>query len=137
MDLTTTAYALLFVRVSLGILFLFQAIDKIFTVGLKEFTSTILSGMKKDQVPPGFIRFSAYVSSYIELVGGVFLILGLFLPEVYIILALNLIMVILSFSYMQALWDLKHVFPRMVLLVFLMIMSHELDLYSLDHFFFH
>ena len=135
MEPTMTAYALLFVRVSLGILFLFQAIDKIFTVGLHDFAETIMGGLQKSKVPKAFIKLSAYISSYIELVGGLLLILGIFLPEVYIILSLNLIMVVLSFSYMQALWDMKHVFPRMVMLVFMMMVPLEKDLYTLGQLF--
>ncbi|NND94173.1 MAG: DoxX family membrane protein [Flavobacteriales bacterium] len=135
MEIELESTAIAFVRISLGIIFLFQAFDKIFTVGLKQFTETIMHGMSRSKIPRNFIRFSSFVSSYIELVGGLFLILGLFLPIVYLILAFNLVMVILSFSFMQPLWDMKHVFPRLVMLVFLMLMPMELDIYSISNIF--
>jgi putative oxidoreductase len=131
MELQMDSIAIALVRISLGVIFLFQAYDKIFTVGLKDFTDTVIQGMRRSKIPDTFIRVSSFISSYIELVGGLLLILGLFLPIIYLIMSLNLIMVILSFSYMQPLWDMKHVFPRMAMLVFLMLMPLEADIYSL------
>ena len=131
MELHMDSIAIALVRISLGVIFFFQAYDKIFTVGLKGFTDTVIQGMSKSKVPRAFIKVSSFISSYIELVGGILLIFGLFLPLIYFIMALNLVMVILSFSYMQPLWDMKHVFPRMAMLVFLMLMPLESDIYTL------
>lgn len=125
------AYAILLVRLTLGTLFLFQAIDKVFIVGVKDFTTTVVSGLGKTKVPNEFVRMSAYLSSYIELIGGIMLITGIFLPLVYILLAINLVMVVVSFSFIQPLWDMKHVFPRLAMLVFLMSMPLESDVYHL------
>lgn len=126
------AIAIAFVRIVLGILFLFQAYDKIFVAGLKEFTLNVTKGTERSGIPLAFVRFSTHLSSYIELVGGALLILGLFLPWVYVILAINLTMVVLGFSFMQPLWDMKHVFPRIALLVFLMCVPQEMDIYNLS-----
>lgn len=126
------AAAILTVRVILGILFFSQAYDKVFTVGLKEFNRSVAEGLTSSKVPNAFVRISTLISSYLELLGGVLLILGLFLPIVYLLLALNLIMVTLSFSYLKPLWDLKHVFPRLVMLVFLMTVPAASDIYNLS-----
>lgn len=134
-DFNTYALAIVFVRVVLGILFFFQAYDKIFVAGLKEFTRNVTKGTQRSGIPLTFVRFSTHLSSYIELIGALFLILGLFLPWVYLILAINLIMVVLGFSYLQPLWDMKHVFPRLAMLVFLMFTPQEMDVFSLSNFF--
>lgn len=134
LDSHMTAFAMLAVRWVLGTLLLFQAFDKIFTVGLSSFNATIVDGLKKSKLPKGFILFSGTVSSYIELVGSIMLILGVFLPLVYPILALNLLMVSIGFSYMKPMWDMNIFFPRFVLLIFLMSIPSVLDIYSLDAF---
>ena len=126
------AIAIAFVRICLGILFFFQAYDKIFVTGLKEFTHDVTSGTKRSGVPIAFVKFSTYLSSYIELVGAVLLILGLFLSWAYLILAINLIMVVLGLSFLQPLWDMKHVFPRIVMLTFLLVVPIEQDLFRLS-----
>jgi putative oxidoreductase len=131
LELSMDSFAILTARLVLGVLFFFQAYDKVFTVGLKEFTANIIAGSSSTGLNKGFIRFSAIVSSYIELLGSVLLILGLFLPWVYVLLALNLVMVSLAFSYLKPLWDMSHVFPRLVLLIFLMMMPMDADLYTL------
>lgn len=129
------AAAIFTVRVILGILFFSQAYDKVFTVGLKEFNKTVAEGLMSTKVPNTFVRLSTFISSYVELIGGVLLILGLFLPIVYLLLAFNLIMVTLSFSYLKPIWDLKHVFPRLIMLVFLMAIPSSSDLYTLGSLF--
>ena len=134
-DFNTYALAIVFVRVVLGILFFFQAYDKIFVAGLKEFTRNVTKGTQRSGLPLVFVRFSTHLSSYIELIGAVFLVSGLFLPWVYLFMAINLIMVVLGFSYLQPLWDMKHVFPRLAMLVFLMCTPQEMDVYSLSNFF--
>lgn len=131
----TYALAIVFVRVVLGILFFFQAYDKIFVAGLKEFTQNVTRGTTRSGIPLAFVRISTHLSSYIELMGAVFLILGLFLPWIYLILAINLVMVVLGFSFLQPLWDMKHVFPRLAMLVFLMCAPAELDIFRLSNFF--
>jgi uncharacterized membrane protein YphA (DoxX/SURF4 family) len=131
LELHMEAFAILMVRLVLGVLFFFQAYDKVFTVGLKQFSATVISGSRSAGLNKGFIKFSAAISSYIELIGSVLLILGFFLPWVYLFLALNLVMVSLAFSFMKPLWDMSHVFPRLILLIFLMAMPMDADLYTL------
>jgi uncharacterized membrane protein YphA (DoxX/SURF4 family) len=120
------------VRICLGILFFFQAYDKIFVAGLKEFTLNVTSGTERSRIPATFVKFSTHLSSYLELVGGALLILGLFLSWAYLMLAVNLVMVVLGFSFLQPLWDMKHVFPRIAMLTFLMVVSIEQDLFRLS-----
>nr|AWJ66219.1 hypothetical protein [uncultured bacterium] len=129
------ALALAAVRITLGILFVSQAYDKIFRLGLKEFSKTILSGVKSPRVPRSFITLSAFSSSYVELIAGAMLILGIFLPYAYAVLAINLVLVAAGFSYLKPIWDMEHFFPRLVMLIYLMTMPIAEDIYRLGSFF--
>jgi putative oxidoreductase len=126
------AIAIAFVRICLGILFFFQAYDKVYVAGMKEFTRNVTTGTKRSRIPAVFVKISAYLSSYIELVGGVLLILGVFVSWAYLLLAINLVMVVLGFSFLQPLWDMKHVFPRMAMLAFLMVTPLDYDVFRLS-----
>ncbi|MFT7611265.1 MAG: putative membrane protein YphA (DoxX/SURF4 family) [Parvicellaceae bacterium] len=131
-----TEIAIATVRIILGLLFFFQAYDKIFNVGQSEFTRTVMAGDKVKWMPKSFIQISTTLSSFIELIGGGLLILGIFLPFVYLFLAINLIMVGLAFSYMKPIWDMKHYFPRLAMLVYLMMMPAEIDVYAIQSLFY-
>ena len=78
--------------------------------------------------------FSAFYTSVVEFFGGILLIFGLFKPIVLALLGIDLIMVAMAFSIIEPMWDMKHVFPRLVLLSALMIIPHNWELYSIDYF---
>ncbi len=137
MELLTThldTISIFFARTVLGILFLFQAIDKLFGVGVSQFSKSLNDIDCYKGIPKSFLRFSITISSLIELTSGVMLVLGLFIPIAYSILVLNMILVALAFSINRPVWDMKFYFPRMLLLIFLMIFSDNMDLLSLDNF---
>lgn len=121
------------VRTILGVLFFFQAYDILFRVGMKETFETVCDGCRKKGIPDWFSKLSVVFSTYIELIGGLLLIFGLFQPWVLLALGGNLIMVTLGFSFLNGLWDMKHVFPRLVLLVALFLFPAEWDVWTLDN----
>ena len=67
----------------------------------------------------------------VECFGGLFLIIGLFHQEIIILISLSLLMVTIGFSILNPIWDLKHVFPRALLIVLLFILSNHFY-YGLD-----
>ena len=73
----------------------------------KEFESTIL--------PKWLIVSTAYYTSYVELIGGFLLIIGLFRKQAIYLLALDLLIVSFGHGFMEPIWDLSHVIPRAVL----------------------
>lgn len=122
----------LMLRWILGAWFFFQAYDKIFRLGLNQVTETVCKDCEKRDLRPWFVHFSVTVSSFIELLGGALLILGLAIPYAMVLLALDLIMVSIAFGYLNGLWDTKHVFPRIVLLSALFLIPFEWDVLSID-----
>ncbi len=122
-------------RLILGSLFFFQAYDKLIRIGLKETITTAYAGYRDHSVPKWFVGISIWLSTYIELIGGALLILGLFKSIALILLGINLIMVVIAFSYLRGMWDMQHVFPRLVLLVALFLIPFEWDVWTLDRLF--
>jgi putative oxidoreductase len=123
----------LFIRLFCGIIFLFQGYDKLFKVKLNQVIDTFDDEAEKKNIPKLFVVFSAFYSSIVEFFGGIFLIVGLFKPIVLILLGFDLIMVAFAFSIIEAMWDMKHVFPRLALISALMLMPTEWEIVSIDY----
>jgi len=120
-------------RVILGILFFFQGFDKVFNVGISGVISFFKEESKHKWIPPLILTSSAYITSFIELVGGTLLILGLYKTTTLYLLGLDLLLVTAAFSYLKPMWDMQLLFPRLMLLSALLIFPVEWDIFSLDH----
>lgn len=120
------------IRVILGFLLFFQAYDKIFKIKLENVVAEIANGNRSKHVPNSITKLSVYLSSYIELIGGILLIIGcLTIPALYLV-GLHLTMVCIAFSYLDPVWDTKLVFSRLILLVFLILTPVIYNIISLD-----
>ena len=75
---------------------------------------------------------TAYYTSYVELVGGLLLIAGLFRKYTLYLLGIDLLMVSFGHGLMEPIWDLSHVIPRAILLITLLLLPQEWDKWSLD-----
>jgi len=115
----------LFVRLFLGIILIFQGYDKLFVVKIKNVVSMFNEASTKKNVPHILVVFTSYFTSIVECFGGLLLITGLFHQEVLILISLSLLMVSIGFSVLNPIWDLKHVFPRVLLIVLLFILSNH------------
>jgi putative oxidoreductase len=133
---TPEAAALFLARVFLGILFVIQGYDKLFSIGIKTVYTTIRPSFKKIHLPDFVILFAAGFSSIIEFAGGLMLILGLFKYAALYMLGIDLLMVAAAFSLIDPVWKLDIVFPRFLLLLFLLIVPGQLDTITLDSMFF-
>lgn len=121
----------LFLRCLLGIIFLFQGYGKIMTLGIKKVYDLFFSGYEQ-LLPKWIILSTAYYTSYIELMGGVLLVLGLFKKQVLYLLALDLIIVSVGHGLLEPIWDLQHVFPRAILIAALLLLPQHWDKWSLN-----
>jgi putative oxidoreductase len=125
--------AMLLARVFLGILFVFQGYDKLFNVGIRNVTEGFHSGMAGKNIPSAAVKAGAWFTSLAEFTGGGLLILGLLKYIALYILAADIILVSVAFSIIRPMWDLQFVFPRLVLLIFLLLAPAAWDLISMDY----
>lgn len=130
---TNRVVAVWLLRLILGFIFLMQGYGKVFTLGLENvINAEFFNGTFKGILPDFVIQATAYYTSYIELIGGLMLILGLRVN--YALYALGSVLVIVTFGHglAEPIWNLSHVFPRTILLIALLILPREWDKISLD-----
>ena len=132
LESNTGILAYTMVRIILGVLFFFQAYDKIFKIKLENVVAEISNGDKSKHVPLGLTKLSVYTSSYLELFGGLFLILGFLTLPVLYLLGIHLVIVSMAFSYLDPVWDTRLVFSRLILLLLLVVAPISLNSISLD-----
>jgi putative oxidoreductase len=120
-------------RVFLGLLFFLQGYDKIFRIGVKQVIQTIHKPLSSKGVPTLFSSLGAYFTSYIEFICGAFLIIGFAKYYCLYLLGFDLLFAAIAFGIVEPVWDMKHIFPRLVLLIFLMIIPSQWDIISVDY----
>jgi uncharacterized membrane protein YphA (DoxX/SURF4 family) len=125
----------LVVRVFTGILFFFQGYDKVFKVHISHVVEAFDDDARRTHIPHSLLVATSYYTSFVELAGGIFLIVGLYRDYVLILLSIDLLIVSIAFSLMQAMWDTKYVFPRFALVATLLMMPDYWSLYSADNLF--
>lgn len=135
-DYNTVAAATI-ARIFLGLLFFFQGYDAIFRVGVGKAAATYEDGFGPKGVPRILTVAAAWFTSSTELICGFLLLLGLFEYAALYLLGLNLLVAATGFGIMSPLWDLKHVFPRLVLLLFLLLLPESWNTWTFDHLFFY
>lgn len=124
--------ALLTLRLLLGFIFFFQGYGKVFDIGVNELHDAMFAPMLKDTLPTGITQFTAYYTSYVELIGGGLLILGLFRDWTLYALASVLVIVTIGHGLMEPVWDLSHVVFRAVLLLPMLLLPASWDSLRLD-----
>lgn len=125
--------AALIARVFLGLLFFLQGYDKVFRIGVKEVIRTIHEPLSSKGVPPFVSSFGAYFTSYVEFVCGAFLIIGFVKYYCLYLLGFDLLFAAYAFGMVEPVWDMKHIFPRLALWIFLMVMPSQWDVISVDY----
>ena len=125
--------AALIARVFLGILFFFQGVDAVLNVKTKGVLQTIEEPMSKIGIPKFLIITGVWFTSYIELIGGFLLIIGFAKYYAMYLLGLDLIIASIAFGFMKPMWDMKFVFPRLVILIFLLVIPSDWDIISVDY----
>ncbi|MDO8998629.1 MAG: DoxX family protein [Bacteroidota bacterium] len=128
--------AIFIARVFLGILFFFQGYDAIFNIKISNVIETYQNTFTNVRMPRFLIVLATWFTSYTELICGFLLIIGLFEYVALFLLGLNLIIAAIGFGINTAMWDSKYVFPRLVLILLLLIVPETWDAWSLDSLFF-
>ena len=126
--------AVLTIRMLLGFIFLMQGFGKVVTMGVEQvYKADFFYGTFNTLLPDFIIQATAYYTSYIELIGGLLLVIGF--KTNYALYALASVLIIVTFGHglAQPIWDLSHVMFRAILLVALLLLPQEWDKFSLDN----
>ena len=126
------AAGILFIRCLLGIIFLMQGLGKVFTFTVPKVYELFFKPFETTFLPGWLIHAAAYYTSYVELIGGFLLIIGLFKRYTLYLLAINLLIVSFGHGLMEPIWDLSHVIPRALLLAALFVLPAEWDKWNID-----
>jgi uncharacterized membrane protein YphA (DoxX/SURF4 family) len=123
-----------FTRALLGIIFFMQGFGKIFTFTVPVVYGRFFKEFETTFLPKWLIWTTAYYTSYIELIGGLFLLIGLFRKLTCCLLAIDLLIVSFGHGLLEPIWDLSHVIPRTLLLLVLFFSPPDWDRWNADHF---
>lgn len=119
----------------LAILFFFQAYDRIFRIGLKETTNIIYYQNTEQKFPYVLVQIGVFINSFAELIAAVLLFFGLFRNVALYILCIDMLLAAFGFSYLKPMWDMKHFFPRFVLLCIQLFLPSSTYVIALEHYF--
>ena len=120
-------------RLLLGFIFLMQGYGKVVTMGVDTVYDAFFLPYN-EFLPDTLTLATAYYTSYVELLGGLLLLLGLF--RNYALYALASVLVIVTFGHglVSPIWDLQHVMYRAILLIPLLLLPQEWDRFRLDYY---
>ena len=130
---TNRKIAVLTVRLLLGFIFFFQGFGKVFKFGLEAVHKNFFQSGYSELLPDFLLHFTSYYTSLVELIGGLLLILGFKRDIALYFLASVLIIVTFGHGLKDPIWDLSHVMYRAVLLISLLWIPKEYDVYTLDY----
>jgi len=126
--------AVLTTRLLLGFIVLMQGFGKVFTWGVEEvYKMEFFLPVFHPLLPDWVTYITAYYTSYVELIAGLMLIIGL--KRDWAMYALASVLVIVTFGHglAEPIWNLSHVMYRAILLVTILLIPKEWDKFSLDH----
>jgi uncharacterized membrane protein YphA (DoxX/SURF4 family) len=128
------AWALLFARLVLGLIFFMAGVWKVFQLGPLQHARKYFLPFADTFLPVWSLWATGVVIPFVELGAGALLIIGLRVREALI--ALGLVLVIVTFGHLlrEPLYEFHtHVIPRIALLLFVLMLPREEDRFSLDH----
>ena len=128
------AWALLFARLVLGLIFFMAGFWKVFHLGPIEHARKYFLPFSDTFLPVWSLWFVGIIVPLIELIGGALVLLGLRTRDALI--ALGVVLVIVTFGHLlhDPLYSfIGHVIPRLALLLFILWSPREDDLFALDY----
>lgn len=128
--------AALLARILLGCLFFFQGYDAVFNVRVRTVIATFENRFAHHGIPRFLTVAGSWFTSLSALTGGALLIAGIFKYAALYLLSLNLVVAAIGFGINIPVWDTRHVFPRLALLLLLLLLPESWDTLSFDHLFF-
>ncbi len=129
------AWALLFARLILGLIFFMAGVMKVFQLGPLEHARKYFLPFADTFLPTWSLWAVGVTIPFIELIAGALVIVGLRTRDALV--ALGCVLVVVTFGHLlhDALFNFSgHVVPRLGLLVFVLWCPREDDRFALDHF---
>jgi len=129
------AWAILFARLVLGLIFFMAGVMKVFQLGPLNHARKYFLPFADTFLPVWSLWTMGVVIPFVELVAGAMVILGVRVREALI--ALGFVLAVVTFGHLlrDALYEFHtHVIPRLALLLFVLLLSREDDRFSLDYF---
>jgi len=129
------AWAILFARLVLGLIFFMAGVMKVFQLGPLEHARKYFLPFSDTFLPVWSLWATGVTIPFVELIAGAMVIFGLRVR--YALVALGFVLAVVTFGHLlhDALYEFHtHVIPRLALLLFILLLPREDDLFSLDHF---
>ena len=128
------AWALLFARLILGLIFFMAGVMKVFQLGPLEHARKYFLPFADTFLPVWSLWAVGIAIPFIELICGALIILGLRTRDALIALGCTLVIVTFGHLLHDALFNFSgHVIPRLALLLFVLWCPREDDRFSLDY----
>jgi uncharacterized membrane protein YphA (DoxX/SURF4 family) len=128
------AFALLFARLVLGLIFFMAGVYKVFSLTPAGHVRKWFLPYRDTFLPDWSLWAAGLTIPFVELLSGAALLAGWRIREA--LLALGGVLVIVTFGHLvkEPLYPFhEHVIPRLALLLFLLVMPREDDRFSVDH----
>jgi uncharacterized membrane protein YphA (DoxX/SURF4 family) len=128
------AWALLFARLVLGLIFFMAGLWKVFQLGPLEHARKYFLPFSDTFLPVWSLWLVGVAVPLVELIAGALVLLGLRTRDALV--ALGFVLVIVTFGHLlhEPLFNLTgHVIPRLALLLFLLWCPREHDRFALDY----
>jgi putative oxidoreductase len=129
------AWAILFARLVLGLIFFMAGVMKVFQLGPLNHARKYFLPFADTFLPVWSLWAMGVVIPFVELIAGALLILGVRVREALV--ALGFVLAVVTFGHLlkEPLYEFHtHVIPRLALLLFVFLLPRVDDRFSLDHF---
>jgi uncharacterized membrane protein YphA (DoxX/SURF4 family) len=130
---TNRAWAILFARLVLGLIFLMAGVMKVFQMGPLNHARKWFLPYADTFLPVWSLWVMGVTIPFIELIAGAMVILGLRVRDALV--ALGFVLAVVTFGHLikEPLYEFHtHVIPRLALLLFLLLLPRVDDRFSLD-----
>ena len=129
------AWAILFARLVLGLIFFMAGLMKVFQLGPLNHARKYFLPFADTFLPIWSLWAMGVVIPFVELIAGALVILGLRVREALV--ALGFVLAVVTFGHLlhAPLYEFHtHVIPRLALVLFIFLLPREEDFFSIEHF---
>jgi len=128
------AWAILFARLVLGLIFFMAGVMKVFQLGPLNHARKYFLPFADTFLPVWSLWAMGVVIPFVEVIAGALVILGLRVREALV--GLGFVLAVVTFGHLlhEPLYEFHaHVIPRLALLLFVFLLPRANDRFSLDH----